>query len=64
MSKPNLVLIKNIDTSHDQVSDEFQKLKDSLPEGMQLSLFDIIMTDEHNWFTEAIEVAEGDKDEN
>lgn len=63
MSRPNLVLIKNLDTPHDIVSEEFQKLKDSLPEGMQLSLFDIIMTDEHNWFTQAIEVAEGENDE-
>ena len=54
MSKPNLVLIKTIDTPHDELSEEFQKFKDSFPPDHQLSFFDIIV-DGDNWFRDALE---------
>lgn len=64
MGKPRLVLINTIDTSHEDITEEFLAFKESLPEGTQISMFDIILHQEgelNNWFNEAIQKLEEDK---
>ncbi len=56
MSKPNLTLVKNLEL--DEVTEEFLKLKESLPAGTQISMFDIIEHDEDYWFTKKIKELE------
>ena len=61
MSKPNLVLINTIDLPNEELTQEFHDFKESLPEGTQISMFDIIPhDDEHDWFNLAIKRLEED----
>jgi hypothetical protein len=61
MSKPNLLLIKTIDLPSDELTEEFLKFKESLPDGTQMSMFDIIVHDEESWFSQAIERMENEE---
>ena len=67
MSKPHLVLINTIDTSQDDLPEEFVTFKNSLPPDSQMSMFDIILHEEgelNTWFNEAIiKIEEGEKDD-
>lgn len=56
MSKPNLTLVKNLEL--DEVTEEFLKLKENMPAGTQLSMFDFIAHEEPTWFTERIKELE------
>ena len=58
MSKPNLTLVKNLEL--DEVTEEFLKLKNSLPEGTQISMFDFIAQEDETWFSEKIKELEDD----
>jgi len=62
MSKPNLILIKNLDKGTDEVTEEFKKLVESMPAGTQFSMFDIIEHDEITWFTKRIKELEDEND--
>lgn len=55
MSRPNLILIKTINTPRDELTEEFENYKNSLPDDHQLSFFDIIVHNEADtWFAEAL----------
>jgi hypothetical protein len=58
MDKPDLMLINTVDLPDDQLLEEFEKYKATLPQGTQLSFFDILVHEEGTWFIDALDKLE------